>query len=254
MGGLSFIVLVGFFIPPAGAQISSDDPIRFLHWVGDDPLFVGKSVISQRSLILMAGTTGTVLVLYRLDPVLSRITLDLTEGGARLPRRVLNEVGNAKMIRPATLVFFLGTLLSGDERMQDAAFTSFEAVVFANLATNMLKGIVGRARPWQEEGAASFKPFSGNTSFPSGHATTAFAFTTPWLLYYANVPSGALFGLGVLTAFVRMADNVHWFTDVLVGGAIGFGTGYLLSRRHQRAGLHPVVAAHDAGLNVYVRF
>ena len=92
----------------------------------------------------------------------------------------------------------------------------------------------GGARPHENVGPNSVKPFSGSRSFPSGHATTVFAFTTPWIFYYPGIASGALFTLGLGTAVARMADQYHWFSDVLGGAFIGFGVGYLLSRRHQR--------------------
>ncbi|MFT4605367.1 MAG: membrane-associated phospholipid phosphatase, partial [Rhodothermales bacterium] len=38
------------------------------------------------------------------------------------------------------------------------------------------------------------------------------------------------------TAFSRMASNVHWFSDVVAGSAIGFTTAWLLTRRHQGPG------------------
>ncbi len=241
----------------AQAPEPSPDPIRFVWWTGGDVKAFGRGVFSMRTLYVAAGVGGTVFLLSGQDADLTQGAIDLAEGAGRRPRRILNEIGNVDAVRPMALIFFLGSLTSGNKKLQDAAFTSLEAIVISNLITNSLKALVGRARPFQNEGASSFKPFSGNTSFPSGHATTVFAFTTPWLLYYRNAPTIALFALGAGTAFTRMADNVHWFTDVLVGTAVGFTTGYWLTKRHQRDDARitvtPVVADGQGGLFVRVK-
>ncbi len=256
---LVLVLLLGLVPSTVAAQTpaSSPDPIRFALWAGGDVKAFGRGLFSMRTLYVAAGVGGTVFLLSGQDADLTQGAIDLAEGAGTRPRRILNEVGNVDAVRPMALIFFLGTLTSGNEKLQDAAFTSLEAIIISNLITNTLKAVVGRARPFQEEGSSSFKPFSGNTSFPSGHATTVFAFTTPWLLYYGNAPTIALFALGTGTAFTRMADNVHWFSDVLVGTAIGFTTGYWLTKRHQRDSnrvlVTPIVANQQGGVFVRVK-
>ncbi|MFQ5569801.1 MAG: phosphatase PAP2 family protein [Rhodothermales bacterium] len=253
-------VLWLFVLPLDGrAQSSppSNDPYRFIEWSIQDVKAIARGVPSKYSLYAAAGMGGALLTLSWQDDNLTDGAIDLAEGTNSKVRRVVNEIGNVKAVRPMALLLFLGSLTSSSRRFQDAAFTSLEAVVFSNLLTNTLKSVVGRARPYQDRGAQTFRPLSGDKSFPSGHATTVFAFTTPWLLYYSNVPTYGLFILGIGTAFMRMADNAHWFTDVLVGGGIGFTTAYMLTRRHQRrAGtisVTPVLADGQGGLFVRVR-
>ena len=258
--GLTLLLMALLWTPAATAQApeTSPDPIRFALWAGGDVKAFGRGFLSMKTLYAAGMMGGALVLLSRQDPELTEGAIDLAEGTPSRPRKVLSELGNVNAVRPMALVLFLGTLTSGNERLQDAAFTSLEAIVFSNLITNALKGLVGRARPFQEVGATQFKPFSGNTSFPSGHATTVFAFTTPWLVYYHNAPAIGIFILGAGTAFTRMADNVHWFSDVLVGASIGFTTGYLLSKRHQREGrgvtLAPIADAGQPGLFMRVRF
>ncbi len=241
----------------AQAPASSPDPFRFVLWTGQDATAFVKGLPSPYTLYAAAGMGGVLLLFSPREAGLTERAIELSEGTYRPARKIANEIGNVKAVRPMALMLFLGSLLSDDERLQDAAFTSLEAIVFSNLVTNTLKGVVGRARPFQEQGTTHFRPFSGNTSFPSGHATTVFAFTTPWLLYYANVPAYGLFLLGAGTAFTRMADNAHWFSDVLVGAAIGFTTGYWLTRRHLHGGsrisVTPVLSAEQPGLSLRIR-
>ncbi len=237
---------------------NSPDPIRFIDWIGQDVTGIVRGLPTRRTLYVAGGMAGMLLLLSPQDEELTKGAVDLTRDTFPTVRRTLNEIGNVRTVRPLALLLFLGSLLSNNERYQDAAFTSLEAVVFSNLITNSLKSVVGRARPYQDLGAHAFSPLSGNTSFPSGHATTVFAFTTPWLLYYRNAPTIILFVLGAGTAFVRMADNVHWLTDVLAGSAIGFTTGLFLARNHRRGRtpltVEPIVAAEQAGVTLRLRF
>jgi len=144
--------------------------------------------------------------------------------------------------------------MQSDERFQDAAFTSLEAVILSNLATGALKAVFGRARPFQNQGSDVFEPFSGNTSFPSGHATTAFSFITPWIVYYPGPVTYAAAGLAGGTALARLSLRFHWPSDVVAGAAIGSLTGIWLSRRHLGlsggARIRPVAGPGTLGLRV----
>jgi membrane-associated phospholipid phosphatase len=121
----------------------------------------------------------------------------------------------------------------------------FWAVAMSNLVTEVLKYCIGRGRPFVggEANAFHFSHFAGNPayySFPSGHATTAFALALAvsavwpqarvWMAVYAliitatrlvllahhpsDVVAGAMVGI-VGTMFVR-----YWFAARRLGFAI----------------------------------
>lgn len=225
------LAAAGLSVAPAAAQLRPD-PLRFVTWPVEDAVGLVADVDATDALYV-AGFGAALFALSRLDEPLTDRAVGITEGRHV---RIVEEFGNAKVVRPMGIVLFTGALLSGDHRFQDAAFTSLEAVLVANLVTNSLKSIMGRSRPYQDRGAGVFDPFSGDRSFPSGHATTAFAFLTPWALYYPGPASAGLLVLATATSFSRIATNQHWFTDVLGGSAVGFMTAYALTRRHLRIG------------------
>jgi membrane-associated phospholipid phosphatase len=77
-----------------------------------------------------------------------------------------------------------------------------------------------------------YRPNGIEHSFPSGHSATAFFGATILAKEYGEeYPIIAIAGytLAGSTAFLRMANNQHWATDVLMGAAIGMGSAELAS-------------------------
>lgn len=250
MGRLVGCLLLLAIAGPLSAQ--SPDPMRFVRWSAGDVGAFARSAWSPRSALLLGAAGGGVLLSSRFDRALAARAEDLSDKIPVRVRRILHESGNVDMIQPLAVVVFLGSLTSGDAYFQDAAFTSMEAVIYANLVTHAIKFVAGRVRPSEGAGPGQFEPFSGARSLPSGHATTIFAFTTAWLVYYPGVVSIALFSLGTGTTLVRMADEYHWFSDVVAGSLIGFGTGLLLARRHRKLTTSPVLSLNQTGLRLVV--
>jgi len=201
--------------------------------------------------------TASVFAISRFDDPLSD---ELTSWQNRELMRVFEEVGDANAARPAALLIFAGTLLQTNHRVQDAAFASLEALIFANILTNALKAVSGRSRPWQEKGPDHWKPFSGNTSFPSGHATTAFAAVTPWIIYFPHPLSYIAGGVAATTSISRSALRFHWPSDIVAGGFIGYSISSWLVRRHTSSRqenspgrVSPVIGPSTLGVRLSLR-
>lgn len=106
------------------------------------------------------------------------------------------------------------------------------SVLLAGAATTGLKFLVGRVRPSDSENAYLFHPFSGNESFPSGHATVAFALAASASdeihRVWATVP---LYTAAGLCGWSRVYNNAHWFSDVLAAAAVGVTSAKLVNGR-----------------------
>ncbi|MEO8034582.1 MAG: phosphatase PAP2 family protein [Acidobacteriota bacterium] len=130
-----------------------------------------------------------------------------------------------------------GGIWTGDANMRDAGRDSLEAeIVAGGLVTPLLKRVFGRARPIQEEGARSFHPFSSNhESFPSGHATNAFACATAIAGHYDGwiVPT-VVYSIATGVAMSRVNDRAHFPADVLAGALIGRAIAKSIVGRHRR--------------------
>lgn len=234
-------------MPCSWAQAQDDapyDPLRFVRWpVEDGKALIGR--MASRDMFYVAGVGVGLLAMKRYD---QRVSDELSQIEKGTLIRAVEEVGNIKALRPLALTLFVGSLMTNNRRFQDAAFTSLEAMVYTNLLTSILKTAYGRSRPWQEQGPHRFRPFGGGTSFPSSHSSVAFAFVTPWVLYYPGLATPGLFLLSAGTATTRIITRFHWLTDVLGGSALGFTVAYFITRQHQKASRRAQIAP-ELGFN-----
>lgn len=138
-------------------------------------------------------------------------------------------------------------------------FTQVLAVTGA--FTSVVKSIVQRPVPRAYEGdpEAVNKP-EGYLSFFSGHvsmvtaALTAAAVTVEARTDARVWPWFVVGGGGLLVAAGRVAGGVHFYSDVIVGGAVGVGAGLLIPWLHKRRGEMGsvmVVPQHDGALALW---
>ncbi|NKD77030.1 phosphatase PAP2 family protein [Haematospirillum sp. H1815] len=95
------------------------------------------------------------------------------------------------------------------------------ALVASGLAVTLLKQVFGRYRPKMlfAEDLYGFAPFSGNTSFPSGHAQVIFAsMAALWFLF----PRWRLIwgATACLVGFSRVVVTAHYLSDIVMGGTL----------------------------------
>jgi membrane-associated phospholipid phosphatase len=118
----------------------------------------------------------------------------------------------------------------GDNRTLVAGATLLEGNLILDLAVNGSKSLFGRARP-NRPNAGEWR--GGGDSFPSSHAAHAFLIAAVldatldrpewrWVLY--PLASGV--------ALARIHEGVHYPTDVVAGGLLGWWVGHRLSVAH----------------------
>jgi membrane-associated phospholipid phosphatase len=101
----------------------------------------------------------------------------------------------------------------------------FFAVAFANAVTEVLKYVVGRGRPFVggEANAFHFSHFAGTPayySFPSGHATTAFALAFAVAAVWPQTRV-AMAVYALIIAASRLVLLAHHPSDVVAGALVG---------------------------------
>ena len=144
--------------------------------------------------------------------------------------------------------FGLYGIMAHDTAAKKISIELFQAGLYSEIVTGILKTVVGRARPYMDKGPFYFKPFSvfnvDYNSFPSGHSTSAFALSTVLFRHAHTVPLKILaFVPAGLTLFSRIYQDKHWVSDELLGAAIGFFVGNWVVDLHE---------AHRHRINVSV--
>lgn len=107
-----------------------------------------------------------------------------------------------------------------------------ESVVITMLITSIIKTTVGRQRPFAHFEGDRIRELDSNLSFFSGHSSStssiaAAASTLAFLRGYDEAPWILALGgtLSLATAYLRVAGDAHYLTDILPGLLIGTGLG-----------------------------
>ncbi len=151
---------------------------------------------------------------------------------------VTDALGEKTIMVPVLLTAFGSSFLLKDDKLKTTSWNAIKSVVMTSIVVEGLKISAGRSRPFTGEGNTSFHPFTGNDmykSLPSGHASLAFAIVTP----FAESYSRWLYVIPASVAAGRVWQQQHWLTDVMVGGGIGWLSGYLFSHSNKKVVVGP---------------
>ena len=184
-------------------------------------------------LIPFAGATGAALhydsdALHQLGTDQNRINIsnDISRFGS--PEATIGEgIG----------LYALGAFTK-NQKLAETGRLAAEAVVDASIVAEAVKLAANRDRPDQGEQTGEFWPsgtkgYSINGSFPSGHATAAWALARVIGAEYSSfVPRVLAYGFATAVSISRVTGREHFPSDVLVGSGIGFLTGGYVYRHH----------------------
>lgn len=141
---------------------------------------------------------------------------------------------------------------NGDPEGYRRALGMFKATAYSTSVTTVLKYTIREPRPIDHH---------WKNSFPSGHTTSAFAFSGYVMAeheYWLGIPAV------LLSAFIgwsRINDNMHWLQDVVAGATIGFAYGYGISKLQKKKKadepvtmVAPILDHQTAGVSLYREF
>ncbi len=111
----------------------------------------------------------------------------------------------------------------------------FGCVAGSGIIASLAKNIIGRARPklFESVGPLEFEPFAFHAdfaSFPSGHATTAFALAGAFAMLFPKARVYVYVAAAWIAA-TRFLIAAHFFSDVVAGGIWGFAFSKFLIHR-----------------------
>jgi membrane-associated phospholipid phosphatase len=109
------------------------------------------------------------------------------------------------------------------------------SLIAGGVISPVLKGAFGRSRPHDSESSTDFHPFSGSSSFPSGHTTQAFAVASVIATEYdSRWIAAAAYGTATLAGYARALHDRHYTSDVVGGALLGTLVGRTVVRHNRR--------------------
>ncbi|HMQ70292.1 MAG TPA: phosphatase PAP2 family protein [Ignavibacteria bacterium] len=145
------------------------------------------------------------------------------------------EYGNILFTGTGSVLIYTAGLLTHNKKIRVTGRMLIQSLLYSGIANSGIKYITGRSRPYVTNDQYQFNWFQTNNdyiSFPSGHTTVAFAVSSVFAERIDTWWSRVFFyTLAAVTGYSRIHDNQHWLTDVVMGGVIGFSSGYFTVHR-----------------------
>jgi membrane-associated phospholipid phosphatase len=189
-----------------------------------------------KDLLRAVGLGAAVALSSTLDRPIRNRTKDLDCSWADAVSDVGRFYQNKYVTFTAAGAFYGLGVVSGKPAFRRVGLEIIEAFEIAVIGTSLMKRLVGRDRPYVENGEYHFVgPHSGNDdheSFVSGDATKAFTLSAVLSAEAKSVPvTVVLYSLAMATSFQRLHTDQHWFSDTVGAAvwstAVGLGVVYL---------------------------
>jgi membrane-associated phospholipid phosphatase len=150
-------------------------------------------------------------------------------------------------------------LIDNNNPVRRLAVKLTEASFLAGSITLVTKVVAGRGRPYKQNSNYCTNPFTFDNdynSFPSGHTTLAFAYSTVMANEVDNVFwKVGWYSLAGLVGYSRIYHNQHWFSDVLMGAAIGYFSGeFVINHSDQKKETNVSIFPYPGGLAFQISF
>lgn len=217
-----------------------------------------KHLFNRRDVVIAGAMTVTTFALFPLD---KRLAKELQDSSTQANQFLKDASRRVAYIASPGAYYIGGGLwavgrLTNHPRVADLGWHGTEAVLLGEGISYVLKGVLGRGRPYVSHDTTprdfdwgrGFKSADWR-SFPSGHSTTAFAAASAvteeaalWWPRSRWIIGPMLYGGATLVGVSRMYNNKHWASDVALGALIGTFSGKKV-----------VLATHDNPNNVLDR-
>jgi membrane-associated phospholipid phosphatase len=213
------------------AEISSDEDKlnkEFLLNFGNDfvDVLVSPKKWKGKDFLNFSAVMGAGLFLYAVDQDIQQWVGEHRSSSSEDIFKVITHLGDGVVLIGLMAALYVSGEVSDNNSLRKTALLSLESMLTTGVVIRGLKSVAGRARPWTGESSHSFHPFSTKSSFasfPSGHASSAFAVAAVIADQSNKVYVDVIaYSLATLVAISRVHIDKHWASDILVGSAIGY--------------------------------
>jgi membrane-associated phospholipid phosphatase len=216
------------------------------YWRGylDDTrdLFTRPARWEGRDWLAFTGLAAGVIAVGSQDEPIRRSVLDSRTSTTEDLAWAGEKAGALRVLVPGVILGYGLGAAADDARLKEACLLGGEALALSTVTVRVIKHLVGRSRPYNEEGPDEFigPSIDGDRDgWPSGHTTVAFAVATAFHLEYRRpLVTALVYSLAALAAWSRVHDDMHWASDVVAGAAIGtvISRGVFRARAERAAG------------------
>jgi len=258
-----WILFIGLFITAINSLAAGNDTIQYpelnrtyikSYWHDSKTFVISPAKWKTKQWIEFGVVAGAGVLAYTQDEnIQTYFVAHQSTTADNLSKYVFEPYGRFAPVLIGGL--YLGGRFAKDKRLAGTSLTAAKAFIVSAVSAGIIKQLTHRHRPYQDDIPDHSNwdgPFSSikYTSFPSGHATSAFSMATVYAMEYSStiwVPILS-YTLATGTAISRLYDNKHWASDVVIGSALGFVTGRFMWKQ-SRKGNNKVVVIPSAGVN-----
>jgi len=227
------------------SYVLNEPKLNALETLGSSSATLGRQIGDiPASTWLWAG--GAILASSLLDKPVDRWAQNHQTGNA-------DRLGTATNALPVAMALGAGLLYTGigGQPAASTAETALKAAAYTWGANLVTRFVVGRSRPFEEQGNANFDGFNSNalqSGFASNHVAMAFALATPFAQQH-NMPW--LYAVAAASSFGRVQKRDHWVSDTVAGAFMGYAIGSLMTdqQQHSQTGMRLSVTPQSVVAN-----
>lgn len=183
---------------------------------------------------------------------------------------VITQVGDDPFVLGTGTLFVLAGTLAHNKKAKQTGLIALQTWFHTGFIVQIGKLIFGRQRPSYDNGIdqwhgfpESLKRFTGGPvskydAFPSGHTIEAFGLATVIAEQYKDkkIIPVICYTIATGAGLSRVTEDTHWFSDVVLGAAMGYGIGKFMvrARKDTKWTLLPVRHKDDVILTAIYSF
>ncbi len=257
------IIFIYSLLPVSQAQVDSvrlDKSYLKHYWTNTRDWVIAPVRWEGKDWLKVAAFAGTTIAITAIDqPVNDFFKTRQTDALTKLTTYGLEPLSNYYALVGVAGFMVHGTIAK-NSRSQSTALMAMESFVISTLLVKIPKYAAGRIRPnaWWEPGPDEWMGPINGKSFPSGHATTAFAVASVIAYQYKDTPwvPVSAYSLATMAGISRVYDHRHWLSDIFGGAVFGIATGRLICKQHQKSQflMEPVSLDGISGLKMVYRW
>lgn len=201
---------------------------QFLESFSNDFLRVTSSPKgwAEKDVIRLAAVIASGSLFFALDGKIRDWNKDSRGSTSEDISGLISPLGHGLFLGSSLILIYTAGEIGEDSKLRKTALLGLESWIISGVIVTGIKVFTGRARPHSGESSTRFYPFSLRSrhhSFPSGHASSAFAVATTIADQSESLSVDILsYSLATLVALSRIHDDKHWASDVFIGAAIGY--------------------------------